>query len=133
MIFSDQGRGRRTSNFKPAEEETFQNGVQTPDKVRELSPRRPGIYPALDQSDFARVVPARPRAEPFHAVPVRGLAGLASSFLPTVSCPSAVAFGSWFHILTSHRGLTPHKFTPMLGVHQAIEAIGDPGSPQPHG
>jgi hypothetical protein len=32
--------------------------------MRELSPRKPSIYPALDQSDFARVVPARPRAEP---------------------------------------------------------------------
>jgi hypothetical protein len=26
---SDQGRGRRSGNFKPAEEETFRNGVHT--------------------------------------------------------------------------------------------------------
>ena len=39
-------------------------GQVSPDKVHELPPHKPGIYPALDQSDFARVVPARPRAEP---------------------------------------------------------------------
>jgi len=27
MIFSDQGRGRKYRNFKPAEEESFQSGV----------------------------------------------------------------------------------------------------------
>ena len=41
-----------------------------------------------------------------------------------VGRPSALAFSSWFHIVISHRGLTPHKFTPMLGVHKRLLRTG---------
>ena len=34
-------------------------GQVSPDKMRKLPPHYPAIYPTLDQSDFARVVPVR--------------------------------------------------------------------------
>lgn len=53
---------------------------------------------------------------------------LHSGFLRTAPRGTALAFGSWFCLLTmspsrySHRGLAPHKFAPMLGAHKPIEA-----------
>ena len=92
--------------------------------MRELSPRKPGIYPALDESDFARVVPARPRAEPYHGVPVRGLVDLLqTSFSRNLTVPT-LSFANSSYSLTSCRGLEPHEFAPMLGVHNSAEDIG---------
>lgn len=52
---------------------------------------------------------------------------LHSGFLQTTPRGLALAFGSWLSLLTmspsrhSHRGLSPHKFAPMLGAHPALE------------
>jgi hypothetical protein len=80
-------------------------------------PCRPSVWPF-----------ARPAFTDFHAttaVSVRRLAGLASSFLRTTPREVALAFGSRFHILISRRGLAPHKFAPMLGVHKRLHATAD--------
>ena len=66
-----------------------------------------------------------------YAVSVRSPAILHSGFLPTVRHLPAVAFASYFvdrsyplgmsvslRLPVSYRGLAPHKFTPMLGVHR---------------
>ena len=51
---------------------------------------------------------------------------LHSGFLQTMPRDIALAFGSWLSLLTmspsrySHRGLSPHKFAPMLGAHPPI-------------
>ena len=51
---------------------------------------------------------------------------LHSGFLRTIPRGIALAFGSWLSLLTmspsrySHRGLSPHKFAPMLGAHPPI-------------
>jgi len=61
-----------------------------------------------------------------YAVSVRRLIALHSDFLQTVPRGSALVFGSYLcqciFTLTgfTYRGLTPHKFTPMPGVHQAL-------------
>ena len=89
--------------------------------MRKLPPHNPAIYPALDQMDFARVVPARPRAEPYHGVPVRGLADLLqTSFSRNLTVPT-LSFANSSYSLTSCRGLEPHEFAPMLGVHKALQ------------
>ena len=76
-----------------------------------------------------------------YAVSVRRLIALRSDFLQTVSRDSALlsrrsfirrrlssanTFVNMFSILTgfTYRGLAPHKFTPMPGVHQALETDG---------
>ena len=64
-----------------------------------------------------------PLGRALYAVSVRRLAGLASSFLPTSPHGFALAFGSQFHTLASCRGLEPHEFTPMLGVHNRLHDI----------
>ena len=51
---------------------------------------------------------------------------LHSGFLRTFPRGSALAVGSWLSLLTMspsrylHRGLTPHKFAPMLGAHPSF-------------
>jgi len=67
-------------------------GQVSPDKMHKLPPHHPAIYPALDQSDFARVVPARPGAEPcmaFLFVGSRVCSGLPSAKASRLQpCPS---------------------------------------------
>jgi hypothetical protein len=69
MISSDQGRGRRTGIFKPAEEETFRNGVQSrglfPSDQRSASTRVPG--PSRHQDRQGRPDAVRNRGRVFLA------------------------------------------------------------------
>ena len=52
---------------------------------------------------------------------------LHSSFLQTMPHDIALAFGSWLSLLTmspsrySHRGLSPHKFAPVLGAPPSLK------------
>ncbi len=60
-----------------------------------------------------------------YAVSVRRLARSPLGFLQTVGRPSALAIGSYlcYHRF-SYRGLSPHKFTPVPGVHKELtEAV----------
>jgi len=114
-------------------------GQASPDKMRKLPPRNPAIYPVPDQSDFARVVPDRPRAEPCMAFLFAGsriCSGVAARFahsrpLRAGLCPSGdlfnhglaaatLSFTNCSYTLTSCRGLEPYEFAPVLGVHQVV-------------
>jgi hypothetical protein len=61
------------------------------------------------------------------AVSVRRLAHLLTGFLQTGLRGPALAFGQWLTWLSmspirfSHRGLSPHKFAPMLGAHPSLK------------
>jgi hypothetical protein len=56
---------------------------------------------------------------------------LLSGFLRTAPRGAALAVGSWLFLSSlmiqgwhSHRGLSPHKFAPMLGVHMRFNPDG---------
>ena len=100
--------------------------------MRELPLHNRRIYVSLLPVGLRHVVLARPWVAPcmrfLFVGSSRGACALGTSgFLPTSPRGFAVAFGSQFHILASCRGLEPHKFTPMLGVHNASQRIAHPG------
>ena len=91
---------------------------------RELSVHKRRIYRRRRTGGLCRHVPACFDSLGLdYAVSLRRLAHLHSGFLQTIPRRIALAVGWWLRSLSmspirfSHRGLSPHKFAPMLGAH----------------
>jgi len=87
---------------------------------------QPRHLPCVLNPGHRRVVPPCPDARPCMAFLFVGSQSCApASFRRSVALPPLPSASTWATLLATgftYRGLAPHQFAPMLGVHQRMQA-----------